>query len=105
MNYIKMLISMYMKLPVLNTIILVLAGVLIWFIWTYRKLKVLALIASLKAEVKNCLKGEQKLNFALEWMIKQDFYKNSILKFIPLKVMKWLINTVFNINKKIIEAK
>lgn len=105
MNYIKILISTYMKLPVLNTIILVLAAVLIWFIWTYRKLKVLALIASLKAEVKNYLKGEQKLNFALEWIIKQDFYKNSLLKFIPLRVIKCIINTVFTANKKVIESK
>lgn len=34
--------------------------------------------------------------------MKQNFYKNSILKFVSLKMIKWLINTIFNKNKNVI---
>ena len=105
MNFIKDLISFYTQNTLLNTIILIAAAILCWFFWTYRKLQVMALAASIKAEVKTYLKGEQKLNFALEWLMKQDFFKNTILKFIPAKIVKWVINTIFNANKETIEAK
>lgn len=105
MNFIKNLISFYTQNTLLNTVILIAAAILCWFLWTYRKLKVMALAASIKAELKAYLKGEQKLNFALEWLIKQDFFKNTILKFIPAKIVKWVINTIFNANKETIEAK
>ena len=104
MEIIKNLIGFYMQNPVLNTIILIVMIVAGWFLWTYRKLKVMALAASVKAEVNNYLKGEQKLDFALKWLIKQNFYKNSLLKYIPAKIIKWLINAVFNTNKDVIEA-
>ena len=58
----------------------------------------------IKAEIENYLKGEQKLDFALKWLIKQNFYKNSLLKYIPAKIIKWLINAIFNSNKTVIEA-
>ncbi len=74
MNFIKDLISFYTQNNLLNTIILIAAVILCWFFWTYRKLKVMALAATIKAEVKTYLKGEQKLNFALEWLMKQDFF-------------------------------
>ncbi len=105
MNFIKNIISFYMQNALLNTIILIVAAILCWFLWTYRKLKVMALAASIKAELKTYLKGSQKLEFALEWLMKQEFYKNTILKFIPEKIVKWIINTVFNANKETIEAK
>ena len=105
MEIIKNLIGFYMQNPVLNTIILIVMIVAGWFLWTYRKLKVMALAASVKAEVNNYLKGEQKLDFALKWLIKQNFYKNSLLKYIPAKIIKWLINAVFNTNKDVIEPK
>ena len=105
MHFIKTLISFYTQNTLLNTAILIAAIILCWFLWTYRKLKVMALAASIKAEVKTYLKGEQKLNFALEWLMKQDFFKNTILKFIPEKIVKWVINAVFNTNKETIEAK
>ena len=105
MNFIKDLMSFYTQNTLLNTIILIAAAILCWFFWTYRKLQVMALAASIKAEVKTQLKGEQKLNFALEWLMKQDFFKNTILKFIPAKIVKWVINTIFNANKETIEAK
>ena len=105
MNFIKDLMSFYTQNTLLNTIILIAAAILCWFFWTYRKLQVMALAASIKAEVKTYLKGEQKLNFALEWLMKQDFFKNTILKFIPAKIVKWVINTIFNANKETIEAK
>jgi hypothetical protein len=105
MHFIKNLISFYTQNTILNTIILIAAAILCWFLWTYRKLKVMALAASIKAELKIYLKGSQKLNFALEWLMKQEFYKNTILKFIPEKVVKWIINTVFKANKETIEAK
>ena len=105
MNFIKNLISFYTQNTLLNTVILIAAAILCWFLWTYRKLKVMALTASIKAELKAYLKGEQKLNFALEWLMKQDFFKNTILKFIPAKIVKWVINTIFNANKETIEAK
>ena len=105
MNFIKNLISFYTQNTLLNTVILIAAVILCWFLWTYRKLKVMALTASIKAEVKEYLVGEQKLELALNWVMKQNFYKNSILKFVPAKIIKWIINTVFNKNKNIIEAK
>ena len=105
MNFIKDLMSFYTQNTLLNTIILIAAAILCWFFWTYRKLQVMALAASIKAEVKTYLKGEQKLNFALEWLMKQDFFKNTILKFIPAKIVKCVINTIFNANKETIEAK
>ena len=105
MHFIKNLISFYTQNTIQNTIILIVAAILCWFLWTYRKLKVMALAASIKAEVKTYLKGEQKLNFALEWLMKQEFYKNTILKFIPERIVKWVINTVFNTNRETIEAK
>ena len=105
MGIIKGIIGNYMGNPVLNTIIIIAVLVLGWFLWTYRKLQVMALAASIKAEVKEYLVGEQKLELALNWVMKQNFYKNSILKFIPAKIIKWIINTVFKKNKSIIEAK
>lgn len=105
MHFMKNLISFYTQNTIQNTIILIVAAILCWFLWTYRKLKVMALAASIKAEVKTYLKGEQKLNFALEWLMKQEFYKNTILKFIPERIVKWVINTVFNTNRETIEAK
>ena len=105
MGIIKGIIGIYMGNPVLNTIIIIAVLVLGWFLLTYRKLQIMALTASIKAEVKEYLVGEQKLELALNWVMKQNFYKNSILKFIPAKIIKWIINTVFNKNKNIIEAK
>ena len=105
MGIIKGIIGVYMGNPVLNTIIIIAVLVLGWFLLTYRKLQIMALTASIKAEVKEYLVGEQKLELALNWVMKQNFYKNSILKFIPAKIIKWIINTVFNKNKNIIEAK
>ncbi|MCP1226398.1 hypothetical protein [Sebaldella sp. S0638] len=105
MNFIKNIISFYTQNTLLNTVILIAAAILCWVLWTYRKLKVMALAASIKAELKTYLKGEQKLNFALEWLMKQEFFKNTILKFIPAKIVKWVINTVFNTNRETIEAK
>ena len=105
MGIIKGIIGIYMGNPILNTIIIIAVLVLGWFLWTYRKLQVMALTASIKAEVKEYLVGEQKLELALNWVMKQNFYKNSILKFVPAKIIKWIINTVFNKNKNIIEAK
>ena len=89
----------------LNVGILVALIGLGWFLWTYRKVQALVLIATVKAEVQKHLKGEQKLDFALKWIMKQNFYKNSILKFVSLKMIKWLINTIFNKNKGAIETK
>lgn len=89
----------------LNVGILVALIGLGWFLWTYRKVQALVLIATVKAEVQKQLKGEQKLDFALKWIMKQNFYKNSILKFVSLKMIKWLINTIFNKNKGAIETK
>ena len=105
MGIIKGIIGIYMGNPVLNTIIIIAVLVLGWFLLTYRKLQIMALTASIKVEVKEYLVGEQKLELALNWVMKQNFYKNSILKFIPAKIIKWIINTVFNKNKNIIEAK
>ena len=105
MEIIKGIIGIYMGNPVLNTIIIIAVLVLGWFLLTYRKLQIMALTASIKVEVKEYLVGEQKLELALNWVMKQNFYKNSILKFIPAKIIKWIINTVFNKNKNIIEAK
>ena len=105
MEIIKGITGFYMQNPILNTGIIVGVLILSWFLWTYRKLQVMALAASIKAEVKEYLVGEQKLEVALNWVMKQNFYKNSILKFIPAKIMKWIINTVFKKNKSIIEAK
>ena len=104
-NFIKNLISFYTQNTLLNTVIFIAAAILCWFLWTYRKLKVISLSVSIKAELKSYLKGEQKLNFALAWLMKQDFFKNTILKFIPAKIVKWVINTIFNANKETIEAK
>ena len=104
MGIIKGIIGVYMSNPILNTGIIVGVLGLGWFLWTYRKLHVMALKASIKAEIENCLKGEQKLDFALKWLIKQNFYKNSLLKYIPAKIIKWLINVIFNSNKTVIEA-
>lgn len=105
MEIIKGIVGVYVSNPILNTIIIVGVLVLGWFLWTYRKLQIMALAASIKVEVKEYLAGEQKLELALNWVMKQNFYKNSILKFVPAKIIKWIINTVFNKNKDVIEAK
>ena len=105
MGIIKGIIGICMENPVLNTIIIIAVLILGWFLLTYRKLQIMALTASIKAEVKEYLVGEQKLELALNWVMKQNFYKNSILKFVPAKIIKWIINTVFKKNKNIIEAK
>ena len=105
MEIIKGITGFYMQNPILNTVLILGVIAVGWFLWTYRKLHVMALAGSIKAELQELLKGEEKLNFALKWVMKQNFYKNSILKFIPAKIIKWIINTVFNKNKNIIEAK
>ena len=105
MNYLKIVTTFYMQHPVLNTGIILGIVALFWFLWTYRKLQIIALAASVKAEVKEYLAGEQKLELALNWVMKQNFYKNSILKFVPAKVTIWIIKAVFNKNKDVIEAK
>lgn len=104
MEIIKGITGFYMQNPILNTVLILGVIAVGWFLWTYRKLHVMALKASIKAEIENYLKGEQKLDFALKWLIKQNFYKNSLLKYIPAKIIKWLINAIFNSNKTVIEA-
>ena len=104
MEIIKGITGFYMQNPILNTVLILGVIAVGWFLWTYRKLQVMALKASIKAEIENYLKGEQKLDFALKWLIKQNFYKNSLLKYIPAKIIKWLINAIFNSNKTVIEA-
>ena len=95
MGIIKGIIGIYMGNPVLNTIIIIAVLVLGWFLWTYRKLQIMALTASIKAEVKEYLVGEQKLELALNWVMKQNFYKNSILiitlSFYPVDYIKKLV--------------
>ncbi len=104
MGIIKGIIGVYISNPVLNTGIIVGVLALGWFLWTYRKLEVLALAGSIKAELQELLKGEEKLNFALKWVMKQNFYKNSLLKFIPENIIKCIINIIFKRNKSSIEA-
>ena len=104
MNIVKEIIGFYTQNWILNTIILIVLAGIVYFIWQYRKLKALALISSVKAEFEKTLKGSAKLDAALNWIIRQNFYKNSILRYIPLKLIKWLINTVFQKNKEQIEA-
>ncbi|ACZ09659.1 Uncharacterised protein [Sebaldella termitidis] len=105
MNYLKIATTFYMQNPILNTVLILGVIGLGWFLWTYRKTQVLMLASTIKAEAVLHLKGREKLEFALKWLMKQNFYKNSILKFIPQKVIEWLINAVFNKNKDVIEAK
>ena len=105
MEIIKGIIGVYMSDPIWNTIIIVGVLVLGWFLWVYRKLEVLALTGSIKAELQELLKGEEKLNFALKWVIKQNFYKNTLLKFIPENIIKSIINIIYKRNKGSIEAK
>ncbi len=105
MGIIKGIIGVYMSNPILNTGIIVGVLGLGWFLWTYRKLEVLALAGSIKAELQEFLKGEEKLNFALKWVMKQSFYKDTILKFIPANIIKCIINIIFKRNKGSIEAK
>ena len=101
MNYLKIATTFYMQNPVINTLVIIGVLVLGWFLWTYRKTEMLVLASTIKAEAMANLKGREKLEFALKWLMKQNFYKNSILKFIPQKVIEWLINAVFNKNKNI----
>ena len=105
MEIIKGITGFYMQNPILNTVIVLGVIGLGWFLWTYRKTQLLMLASTIKAEAVANLKGREKLEFALKWLMKQNFYKNSILKFIPQKVIEWLINVVFNKNKDIVEAK
>ena len=105
MEIIKGITGFYMQNPVINTLVIIGVLVLGWFLWTYRKTQVLMLASTIKAEAVAHLKGREKLEFALKWLMKQNFYKNSILKFIPQRVIEWLINAVFNKNKDIVEAK
>lgn len=105
MNYLNLAMTFYMQHPALNTLILTIVLVLGVFIWIYKKVYVLALIGSMKAEMRNFLKGKDKLEYALSWVMKQNFYKNSILKFIPQKLIRWIINATFNKNKEIIKTK
>ena len=105
MNYLKIATTFYMQNPILNTVLILGVIGLGWFLWTYRNTQVLMLASTIKAEAVLHLKGREKLEFALKWLMKQNFYKNSILKFIPQKVIEWLINAVFNKNKDVIEAK
>ena len=105
MNYLNLVTGFYMQHPVINTAVIIGVLVLGWFLWTYRKTEMLLLAGTIKAEAMANLKGREKLEFALKWLMKQNFYKNSILKFIPQKVIEWLINAIFNKNKEIIEAK
>ncbi len=105
MKYLNLVTTFYMQHPVINTLVVIGVLVLGWFLWTYRKAKVLMLVSTIKAEAVAHLKGKEKLEFALKWLMKQNFYKNSILKFVPAKIIEWLIDAVFNKNKNIIEAK
>ena len=94
-----------MQNPILHTVFIIGILVLAWFLWTYRKLEVMAVAASIKAEAMAYLKGSQKLDFALNWLTKQSFYKNSLFRFIPVKWIKGLINIIFKFNKGTIESK
>lgn len=105
MNYLKLATTFYMQHPIINTSVVMGILALGWFLWTYKKVQALFLIATVKAEVQKQFKGREKLEFALKWVMKQNFYKNSILKFIPHKLIKWIINIIFNKNKDVIEAK
>ena len=105
MTIIKGIIEFYMQNVILNTALIIGALALIWFLWTYRKLEVMALAASIKAETVAYLKGGQKLDFAINWLTKQSFYKNSLFRFIPVKWIKGLINILFKWNKDTIESK
>ena len=105
MNYLNLGIKFYMQHPVINTLVILGLIAIGCFLWLYKKAKVLAFVGSIKAEAINSLKGKEKLEFALKWVMKQNFYKNSILKFIPAKTIEWIINTTFNKNKSVIESK
>ena len=105
MKYLNLVTGFYMQHPVINTAVIIGVLALGWFLWTYRKTEMLLLAGTIKAEAMANLKGREKLEFALKWLMEQNFYKNSILKFIPQKVIEWLINAIFNKNKEIIEAK
>ncbi len=105
MEIIKGITGFYMQNPILNTVIVLGVIGLGWFLWTYRKAQMLMLVSTIKAEAVENLKGKEKLEFALKWLMKQNFYKNSLLKYIPAKIIKWLINAIFNSNKIVIEAK
>lgn len=105
MKYLNLVTSFYMQHPIVNTVIIVGVFVLAWFIWTYRKLEAIALVSSVKAELISALKGKEKLEYALSWLKKQKFYKESILRFVPDKIFRGIINIVFRKNKTEIESK
>ncbi|MCP1225677.1 hypothetical protein [Sebaldella sp. S0638] len=105
MNYLNLVTGFYMQHPYINTSIVIGLVAIGFFVYKYKKAEVLAFVASKWAEAMGGDKGVEKLNYAVDWMMRQEFYKNSVLCIIPKNWIKSLIQHVFNKNKNIIESK
>ena len=82
-------------------VIIILAGAFLLF--KYKKLETLAVLAALKAESLSMISGSKKLDYAVDWLYSQKLFKDSFLSLIPRNFTKWIVNSVFNHKKFLIE--
>lgn len=88
---------------IINIILVVSIIIIIFLLFKFKKLETLAVLAALKAEALGMVAGSKKLEWAVDWLYNQKLFKDSFLALIPKKFTKWLINSIFNQNKLLIE--
>lgn len=104
-NLINIFWLTYKSNVIMNTILISLILVIVMIICVKKKLKLSALLQMAKAELKEIVSGQEKMERVLDWFLTTNIYNNTILKLIPKSYWKWFLQKLYNKHKELIKTK